>query len=374
MGRFVVVGGGIVGASAAYHLAAAGEDVVLVDREDPGHATAAGAGIVAPGLSLKLPSAWQPLAFAAVASYERLLEELREQGQTDLEYQVVGAVQLARSEDEHEQLPDTLRLFEERRSAGVANIGELSRLDGPALHALCPVVNDAHGGIHAAGAARVDGRSLRGALLRAFEARGGTRRRGSASVVTSGSSVAGLDVDGDRLAADVVVLATGAWADALVSASGRDFGVAPQRGQILHLDVPDTDPTGWPILYGYEPYYLLTFPAHRVVVGATREPGTGFDLRVTVAGQRDLVHQALAFAPGLAGATVVETRVGFRPVTADGLPLIGPVPGCDGAFVATGLGPQGLTIGPYAGRLIADAALGRPPAIDVSALALDRLD
>jgi D-amino-acid dehydrogenase len=368
------VGGGIVGASAAYHLAAAGEDVVLVDRDDPGHATAAGAGIVAPGLSLKLPPDWQPLAFAAVASYERLLEELRDQGQPEVEYQVVGAIQLARSDDEHEQLADTLRLFEARRSAGVANIGELSSLDGPALRALCPVVNDAHGGIHASGAARVDGRSLRAAFLRAFEALGGTRKRGSASVVTSGSSVAGVVVDGDRLRADVVVIATGAWADALVSASGRDCGVAPQRGQILHLDVPAAETTRWPILLGYEPYYLLTFPAHRVVVGATREPGTGFDLRVTVAGQRDLVRQTLAFAPGLAGATVVETRVGFRPVTADGLPLIGPVPGCDGAFVATGLGPQGLTIGPYVGGMIADEALGRPPAIDVTPLALDRLD
>ena len=113
---------------------------------------------------------------------------------------------------------------------------------------------------------------------------------------------------------------------------------------------------------------------HRVVVGATREPGTGFDLRVTLAGQRELVDQALSFAPGLAGATVVETRVGFRPVTADGLPLIGPVPGCDGVFVATGLGPQGLTIGPYAGRLIAEAVLGRPATIDLTALAPDRLD
>jgi D-amino-acid dehydrogenase len=360
VGRCVVVGGGIVGASAAYHLAAAGEEVVLVDREDPGHATAAGAGIVAPGLSLKLPPEWQPLAFAAVASYEPLLEELREHGQSGIEYQVVGAIHLARSEAEGRQLAETIRLFEQRRDAGVVNIGALSLLDGPALRALCPVMNDAYGGIHAAGAARVDGRSLRGALLRAFEAHGGTRRRGGASVVTSAGGVAGVDVDGERLTAELVVLATGAWADALESAVGRDCGVAPQRGQILHLDVPEAETARWPILMSYEPYYLLTFPKHRVVVGATREPDTGFDLRVTLAGQRELVDQALAFAPGLAGATVVETRVGFRPVTADGLPLIGAVPGCDGAFVATGLGPQGLTIGPYAGRLIAEAALGRP--------------
>jgi D-amino-acid dehydrogenase len=365
----VVVGGGIVGSSAAYHLAAAGEDVVLVDREDPGHATAAGAGIVAPGLSRALAPAWEPLAFAAVGSYGQLVQELREESESDIDYEVVGAIQLARSDEEREELPDTLRLFEERRSAGVANIGELSLLDGDGLRELCPVVNGAYGGIYAAGAARVDGRSLREALLRAFESRGGRRRRGSASVVASGSRAAGVDVDGERFDADVVVLATGAWSDALVGAAGRDYGVAPQRGQILHLELTDADTARWPILYGYDHYYALTFPPHRLVVGATREPGTGFDRRVTLAGQRDLVRQALAFAPGLAGATVVETRIGFRPVTADGLPLIGPVPGCEGAFVATGLGPLGLTLGPYAGARIADLALGRPIGVDVSRFA-----
>jgi D-amino-acid dehydrogenase len=374
MGRCVVVGGGIVGASAAYHLAAAGEDVVLVDREDPGHATAAGAGIVAPGLSLALAPAWQPLAYAAVAFYAELLDELRARGQVEIEYQVVGAIQLARSDEERERLAETLRVFDERRSAGVANIGELSLLDADGLRELCPVVNDAFGGVHADGAARVDGRSLRDALLRAFESRGGERRRGSATVVAPGSRVAGVEVGGERLEADVVVLATGAWPDALASATGRDFGVGPQRGQILHLEVVGAETTRWPILYGYDHYYALAFPTHRFVVGATREPGTGFDRRATVAGQRDLVHEALSFAPGLAGATVVETRVGFRPVTADGLPLIGPVPGCDGAFVATGLGPQGLTIGPYAGALIAGLAVERPPTIDLTPFAPERLD
>jgi D-amino-acid dehydrogenase len=347
--------------------------VVVVDREDPGHATAAGAGIVAPGLSLALAPAWQPLAFAAVASYEQLLAELRADGESAIEYQVVGAIQLARSDEERERLADTLRLFEERRGAGVANIGELSLLDGRGLRELCPVVNDAYGGVHAAGAARVDGRSLRDALLRAFEARGGKRRHGSATVVAPASRVAGVEAGGERLEADVVVLATGAWPDALASAAGRDFGVGPQRGQILHLDVADAETTRWPILYGYDHYYALAFPTHRFVVGATREPGTGFDRRVTVAGQRDLVRETLAFAPGLAGATVVETRVGFRPVTADGMPLIGPVPGCEGAFVATGLGPQGLTIGPYAGSLVAGLALGQSPAIDLTPFAPARL-
>lgn len=65
----------------------------------------------------------------------------------------------------------------------------------------------------------------------------------------------------------------------------------------------------------------------RVVAGATRESDTGFDHRVTVGGVRQIVDDALAVAPGLEGGTVAEIRVGFRPLTRDGLPLLG---GSDG--------------------------------------------
>jgi D-amino-acid dehydrogenase len=103
-----------------------------------------------------------------------------------------------------------------------------------------------------------------------------------------------------------------------------------------------------------------------VVVGATREAGAGFDARVTVAGQRQVLDAALTLAPGLAGATVLETRVGFRPVTPDGFPLLGAVPGLDGLVVATGLGPNGLTYGPLTGVLAADLAVGRQPPVDLT--------
>jgi D-amino-acid dehydrogenase len=79
-----------------------------------------------------------------------------------------------------------------------------------------------------------------------------------------------------------------------------------------------------------------------------------------------VLGRALAVAPGLAGATVAEVRVGLRPASADGLPVLGPVPGVDGVVVATGLGAGGLTVGPYVGRLAADLALGRTPPVDLS--------
>jgi D-amino-acid dehydrogenase len=71
-------------------------------------------------------------------------------------------------------------------------------------------------------------------------------------------------------------------------------------------------------------------------------------------------------APGLAAGTYLETRVGFRPVSPDLRPLLGPVPGLDGLVVATGLGATGLTMGPLAGAIAARVALGEPPGADLT--------
>lgn len=63
-------------------------------------------------------------------------------------------------------------------------------------------------------------------------------------------------------------------------------------------------------------------------------------------------------APGVSDATLAEVRVGLRPVSADGLPVLGGVPGVDGAFLATGHGATGLTLGPYSGKVVAEAVSG----------------
>ena len=71
-------------------------------------------------------------------------------------------------------------------------------------------------------------------------------------------------------------------------------------------------------------------------------------------------------APVRCPSTLLETRVGLRPVGPDIRPLLGPVRGVDGLVVATGLGATGLTMGPLAGAVAARAALGLPPGVDLS--------
>jgi D-amino-acid dehydrogenase len=166
--------------------------------------------------------------------------------------------------------------------------------------------------------------------------------------------------------ADVVVVAAGAWAPALLKPAGIDLPVAPQRGPIVHQRLPGQDTHRWPVILPRGSHYLVAFDDSRIVVGATRETGAGFDDRVTAAGQAEVLTEALNVAPGLAAATLIETRVGFRPIGPDVRPMLGPVGGIEGLVIGNGLGAAGLTIGPLAGRLLAVVALGRRPELSLA--------
>jgi D-amino-acid dehydrogenase len=179
-------------------------------------------------------------------------------------------------------------------------------------------------------------------------------------------------VEGRAVGADVVVCATGAWTYAWDDVEGVNVPVYPQRGQIVHLDMAPAPTGGWPIVTGFGSHYLLSFPQSRVVVGATREDHAGYDYRVTAGGQAEVLREALRVAPGLAAASVVETRIGFRPASPDGLPIIGRLAGRSGAVVATGLGASGLALGPYVGALAAGLARGQQSPLDLTPFGPER--
>ena len=89
--RVIVVGAGILGASAAYHLARAGAKVVLLDDAREGRATAAGAGIVCPWASANEDPDWYAIAAGGARFYPGLVQALADLGEADLGYRRVGA-------------------------------------------------------------------------------------------------------------------------------------------------------------------------------------------------------------------------------------------------------------------------------------------
>jgi D-amino-acid dehydrogenase len=369
----VVVGGGILGSAAAYCLAGAGCAVTLVDNQDTGFATAAGAGIISPGTSTRPPPPFYPLAFAAAAYYPELVAELGADGVAETGFETPGLIFVATSPAEDDRLEEIERLVEARKAAGVTMIGEISRLGESETRSLFPPIAAGTTAVHTSGGSRVNGRVFLGALREGIRRRGGTviRDRGLVRAEKSTGRWS-VDVAGEHLDADLVICATGAWTYAWDGNGSIPVPVQPQRGQILHLDVPSVSTRDWPVIVGFSSYYMLTFGENRVVAGATRETGAGFDYRVTASGQAELLAEALRVAPGLSAASVVETRIGFRPASPDGLPIFGPAPGSPNGFVATGLGASGLTLGPYVGSLIAGMARGETPPIGVSAFSPGR--
>jgi D-amino-acid dehydrogenase len=361
--HIVVVGAGILGASTAFHLTRAGAEVTIVDQAHDGRATAAGAGIICPWVSGADDAAFYRLYVEGARYYGELVPTLSELGETDLGFRRVGAIIVSNDAEELAAFNDMLR----RRRADTPEMGVTSLLSPRETRTLFPPLRADLAGLHVANGARVDGRRMAAGLLRAAQGLGARAIEGHAELISEGNRVTGVRLRDAVVEADCVVVTAGAWALSLLSPFNVTLPIEPQRGQIVHLHLPGKDTRDWPVVLPPGSHYLLAFDDSRVVAGATRESGVGFDYRVTASGQAEVLAEALHVAPGLATATIIETRVGFRPVGPGVRPLLGPIAGLDGLLIGNGLGAAGLTIGPFGGRLLADIALGRTLPLDMEA-------
>ncbi|XVH32860.1 NAD(P)/FAD-dependent oxidoreductase [Haloferacaceae archaeon DSL9] len=369
----VVVGGGIVGSATAYHLARAGVETGLYDRRDPGQATQAGAGIVSePTVDTPGPEDWFDIAVEALTGYPDLVDAIEADGVTDHGYAEATLLSVA-TEDERERFEEA-RARTERRTGrfGYPRAEDVAEIEPADARELFPPLGGCDRVLRYDGAASVDGRRFAAALRRAGESHGLVVVEADVTEIrVAGGSVRGVRTAAGSVDADHVVIAGGAWSDAFGAQLGFDLPVEPLQGQLMHLDVPEASAAAWPIVGGFRHHYVAPWGEGRVVVGATRDADAGFAAEPTLGGLDEITSEAMRLAPGLADATHRETRVGLRPITIDGKPAIGPVPGVDGAYVATGHGPIGLQLGPHGGRVIAELIAGERASAD-EALALDR--
>jgi D-amino-acid dehydrogenase len=362
--RTVVVGAGIVGASTAFHLTQLGAEVYFIDSDSPGRATFAGAGIVCPWLSQSRDPRYEELSFAAVRYYPELVAKLAAAGETGASYDLVGGLVIANSID---QLDPVLRRLDKHLENGIKEIGQVRLLNAGGPKELFPYLDSGLVGLYLSGAARVSGETFRSSLLNAALKAGARQLSGKAALERTGNAVVGVRVDGELLSADAVIVAAGAWSADLCRPLELQLEVEPQRGQILHLRVAEGHTEALPVIVPVvSDYYLLGFGDSRIVMGATRETGSGFDFRITAGGVAEVLQEGLRIAPGLKTATLTEIRVGFRPMTMDGLPLLGHPPSTPGLVIATGVGRYGLTVGPYLGLLAATLAIGETPEMNVA--------
>lgn len=362
----IVIGGGIVGASAAYHLARDGAETLLVDRGDPGQATDAGAGILSPATSSRTDERWVEFAIEAVDYYPELLAEL--DGETG--YNESGMLSVAVSADEIDPFDETLAEIENRQEQLETPVfGSIESLAPEEARERFPPLAETHRALTYANGARVDGRKLARALRKSGQQHGLEVEAANVERIDPGRPVRVETAAGERFEADSVVIAGGAWSNEFAEGLSIEIPVKPQRGQIVHLDV-DRETGDWPVVSGFRGHYIVPWPGGRIAVGATRETGSGFDHRTTAGGVHEVLEEALRVAPGLSDANLAEIRVGLRPSSPDGLPILGHVG--DGVALATGHGATGLQLGPYSGKVVSQLVRGKDPEYDLTPFSPDR--
>ncbi|KLU54473.1 oxidoreductase [Paenibacillus sp. VT-400] len=363
MKKVIVVGSGILGASTAYQLAKRGAEVIIVDRKDIGQATDAAAGIICPWLSQRRNQDWYRLAKAGARFYPGIIAELEGEGETETGYAQVGALSIHTDVDKINKMEERAHL----RKTDAPEIGDITPFDAKETRDRFPLLDERFQSVHISGAARIDGRALRDALIRSAQRNGAEVIHGDATLQFEADRVIGVSVNDQSFLADEVVVCAGAWANELLKPLGIHFKVHYQKAQIMHLHVTDGEDTGrWPVIMPPSDQYLLAFDQQKIVIGATHENDVeGYDTRVTAGGMQEVLNKGLELAPGLANSTFQEVRVGFRPFTPGFLPVMGAVPGWQSLITANGLGASGLTMGPFIGSQLAKLALGMELDIDI---------
>jgi glycine oxidase len=118
--------------------------------------------------------------------------------------------------------------------------------------------------------------------------------------------------------------------------------------------------------------YLVPRADGHVLIGSTEEPEAGFEKANTAEAVADLLAFAFRLVPALASAELVKCWSGLRPATPDGLPFIGPLPGWQNVFVATGHFRAGVQLSIGTAQAITELFTGRPTCVPLEAFAVDR--
>lgn len=351
----VIAGAGVIGLSIAHELLCRGTRVTLVDPRQPGMgASWASAGVLAPQGALPFHRPYLDLCLSSRDLFADWSARLLDETGIDIEYRTEGGLQVAFDDEEAEKLAQR---FRHQRELGLP----VERLTGEAVRTLEPMLSpDTRCGLLFEGMHQVENRRLVQALVAAVKSRGGVFRTGDPviDVIVRRNRAAGVVLPGERIGADRVVMAAGAWSGLLNWMPGLPPPVQPVRGQIVCVDGSASTPIAR-VINGLG-QYLVPRRDGRVLLGATVEK-TGFDTRVTAGGLSAVMQHGLRMAPDLAGAPVVETWAGLRPMSKDGKPILGPAD-LEHLVLATGHYRNGILLAPITGRLVADyLATGEVP-------------
>jgi D-amino-acid dehydrogenase len=414
--KVLVLGGGVIGCTAAYELAADGHEVTLIERQKgPALETSyANAGEVSPGYSA--PWAGPGVPFKAVKWI--LMNHRPLVLRPHLDWQMIGwilamlrnctparyevnkgrMVRLAEYSRDcmktlraqtgiayDERMQGTLQLF--RTQQQLNGIGKdtaiLDRYNVPyevldregciaAEPALARVKDKFVGGLRLPGDETGDCFKFTNRIAEMAQAKGAVLRFNEQvkSLLTDGKRITGVVTEQGRVQSDAYLVALGSHSPKLLSPLGIEIPVYPVKG--YSITVPITDARGAPESTVMDETHkiAITRLGDRIRVGGTAELA-GYTLRLHEARRRTLMHVVADLFPDGGDLGRSEFWCGLRPMTPDGTPVVGGT-AMPNLFLATGHGTLGWTMAAGTACVIADLVGGKKPAIDMNGLTVAR--
>ena len=371
--EIIVIGGGIAGTSAAFHLAEQGRNVTLLER---GEVASEASGVNAGGIGAlgwgHVPNLESYLTMGSL----QIFRSMQLDHGYDIEFRGSGALQAIQTSDQYEYARDYVLSM---KSLGYT----LELLTSKEARSIDPELNpELRGAIHLPLRAQADPQKA----TRAFAAAAGHH---GAEVLTA-REVTGINrladgayrvtCPGESYTARQLVLAAGAWCGPLGEMLGLRIPVVPVRGQmwateplpprVFHSLSSAESPLHWKSSPGNDantPPELTHAGPQRVtrhlygrqtrdgeiIFGGDRQM-VGYDKTVDATGTEANFGQATEVLPFLAGHSISRSWAGLMPFSLDGRPIIGKIPQLDNLYIVSGLASSGFGRGPMAGKLIAD--------------------
>jgi thiazole synthase len=338
----LVIGGGVIGLAIALRLRQSSLSVVVLSRDFAEAASHVAAGMLAPGAEELPPGPLLDLCRQSLQRYPDWVKKLETLTGQNIGYWPSGilAPRMTRPADTSDR-PTTQGRWLEAATAQQYQPGLTDSIAGAWWY---PEEG------------QIDTRALTNAVRLAAQDAGVEICEGVTvqGFVQQNGRVQQVQTSAGDFQAGHYVLATGAWSNTLLP-----IPVAPVKGQMAAVQVPPHYPEAQPlqrVLFGEDKIYIVPRRNGRIVLGATSE-SVGFTPGITAAGMAHLFHKAVSLYPVLREFPVQETWWGFRPVTPDEAPILGPS-ACENLTLATGHHRNGILLMPITADLISDYVLG----------------
>lgn len=354
-----IIGGGVIGLSAALAAAQHGHRVTVLDPVIENHARGTGASWMAGGMLAPVTEAWfgeearLALDIAALKAWPAFARDISAIAQRELAINTTGTLQIALDIDDAREL-ERIRNFQNSIGLAAHSLSRDELLDLEPL--LSPNVV---GGSLISTDLSVDNRSLLLTLKNACEKVGvHFVSKRVTELKSKGNRVHQVVIADARLEVDELVIAAGAWSSELVnmlelSDPGLIPTIRPIRGEILRLrsDITAINHTLRAHVHGFQ-VYLVPRAHGEIVVGATQFE-RGFDARPTAGGVYELLRDSRELLPYISEMEFLEAGVGLRPGSPDNAPIIDRIPGVENAILATGHYRNGILLTSIAGEVVA---------------------